>query len=55
MEYVFRKTLSLYFKVFQLRSILKWGLFDAEDANWRRLRHLLTPSFTSGKLKKVLN
>ena len=34
-------------------GILGEGLFHSHGDKWRRLRHLLTPSFTSGKLKKV--
>ena len=34
-------------------GILGEGLFHSHGDKWRRLRHLLTPSFTSGKLRKV--
>ena len=36
-----------------LRGIFKYSILDAKGDAWRRQRHLLTPSFTTGKLKDV--
>ncbi|XP_055890425.1 cytochrome P450 3A24-like [Biomphalaria glabrata] len=34
-------------------SPVKHGLFFLEGKNWRRMRHILSPSFTTGKLKHM--
>ncbi|KAI8790641.1 cytochrome P450 3A19 [Biomphalaria glabrata] len=35
------------------RSYLKHGLFFLQGRSWRRMRHILSPSFTTGKLKHM--
>ena len=42
-----------FFQMMYMRGIFKKGLLDARDENWRSLRHLLTPAFTTRRLKNV--
>ncbi|CAG5121361.1 unnamed protein product [Candidula unifasciata] len=39
--------------VFRTKSLVKKGLFFLEGDDWRRIRHVLSPSFASGKLKHI--
>uniref|UniRef100_A0A8C4U5H6 Cytochrome P450 3A n=1 Tax=Falco tinnunculus TaxID=100819 RepID=A0A8C4U5H6_FALTI len=38
---------------FGLNGILESALFNAEDETWKRIRTVLSPTFTSGKLKEM--
>lgn len=38
---------------FRLNGILESALNVAEDEQWKRIRTVLSPTFTSGKLKEV--
>lgn len=38
---------------FRLNGILESALNVAEDEQWKRIRVVLSPAFTSGKLKEV--
>uniref|UniRef100_A0A8C2SCY7 unspecific monooxygenase n=1 Tax=Capra hircus TaxID=9925 RepID=A0A8C2SCY7_CAPHI len=42
-----------YRKVFGPLGIMKNAITVAEDEHWKRIRTLLSPTFTSGKLKEV--
>ncbi|XP_055890410.1 cytochrome P450 3A24-like [Biomphalaria glabrata] len=35
------------------RSLVKKGVFFLKGQDWRRVRHIITPSFSSGKLKTI--
>ncbi len=35
------------------REMFAYGIFDARDAHWKSMRSMLTPAFSTGKLKPV--